>query len=66
LVYDLAAQGVHLASVYLASIIGSVTCTGSLVAFGMLDGRLGCAPINHPARDQINMGLDAATLCPGS
>lgn len=25
---------VHLASIYLASVIGSVTCTGSLVAFG--------------------------------
>ena len=25
---------VHLASIYLATVIGSVTCTGSLVAFG--------------------------------
>jgi len=57
---------VHLASIYLASIIGSVTCTGSLVAFGKLDGRLGSAPMNHPARDQINMGLGAATLGAGA
>ena len=53
---------VHLASIYLATVIGSVTCTGSLVAFGKLDGRLASAPMQHPARDQINMGLGAGTL----
>ncbi|KAL7541153.1 hypothetical protein ACHAXR_010671 [Thalassiosira sp. AJA248-18] len=57
---------VHLASIYLATIIGSVTCTGSLVAFGKLDGRMSSAPMAHPARDQINMGLGAATLGAGA
>lgn len=57
---------VHLASIYLATVIGSVTCTGSLVAFGKLDGRLDSAPMAHPARDQINMGLGAATLAGGA
>ena len=57
---------VHLASIYLATVIGSVTCTGSLVAFGKLDGRLASAPMQHPARDQINMGLGAATLGAGA
>lgn len=57
---------VHLASIYLATVIGSVTCTGSLVAFGKLDGRLESAPMAHPARDQINMGLGAATLGAGA
>ena len=57
---------VHLASVYLATVIGSVTCTGSLVAFGKLDGRLDSSPMVHPARDQINMGLGAATLGAGA
>ena len=50
---------IHLASVYLATVIGSVTCTGSLVAFGKLDGRMSSSPMQHPARDQINMGLGA-------
>lgn len=54
---------VHLASIYLATVIGSVTCTGSLVAFGKLDGRLASAPLAHPARDQINMGLGAGMIC---
>lgn len=59
-------DSVHLASVYLATIIGSVTFTGSLVAFGKLDGRLDSAPLQLQARDQINMGLGAATLGAGA
>ena len=59
-------DGVHLASIYLASVIGSVTFTGSLVAFGKLDGRLGSAPLKLAARDQINMGLGAATVGAGA
>jgi NAD(P) transhydrogenase len=53
---------VHLASIYLANIIGSVTTTGSLVAFAKLDGRLPSTPMAHPARDQINAGLGLGTL----
>jgi NAD(P) transhydrogenase len=57
---------VHLASIYLATVIGSVTTTGSLVAFGKLDGRLGSAPLQLKGRDQINLGLGAATLGAGA
>lgn len=57
---------VHLSSIYLASVIGSVTATGSLVAFGKLDGRLDSSPMQHPARDRINAGLGAATLGAGA
>jgi H+-translocating NAD(P) transhydrogenase len=59
-------DGVHLASVYLATVIGSVTFTGSLVAFGKLDGRLSSAPLKLAARDRINAGLGAATLGAGA
>lgn len=59
-------DGVHLASIYLASVIGSVTCTGSLVAFGKLDERLSSAPLKLPMRDQLNIGLGAATLGAGA
>jgi H+-translocating NAD(P) transhydrogenase subunit beta len=52
-------DAVHLASIYLATVIGSVTFTGSLVAFGKLDGRLGSAPLKLKARDRINAGLGA-------
>lgn len=59
-------DGVHLASIYLASVIGAVTFTGSLVAFGKLDGRLSSAPMKLDYRDQINMGLGAATIGAGA
>jgi len=58
-------DGVHLSSIYLASVIGSVTTTGSLVAYGKLDGKLSSAPLALNGRDQINMGLGAATLLAG-
>ena len=60
-----ALDSVHLASIYLASVIGSVTFTGSLVAFGKLDGRLDSAPLQLESRDRINMALGAATLGAG-
>jgi H+-translocating NAD(P) transhydrogenase len=59
-------DGVHLSSIYLATIIGSVTFTGSLVAFGKLDGRLSSAPLKLEHRDRINAGLGAATLGAGA
>jgi H+-translocating NAD(P) transhydrogenase len=59
-------DGVHLGSIYLASVIGSVTFTGSLVAFGKLDGRLPSAPLKLDYRDKLNAGLGAATLGAGA
>lgn len=59
-------DGVHLASIYLASVIGAVTFTGSLVAFGKLDGRLPSAPMKLEYRDQLNMGLGAVTAGAGA
>jgi NAD(P) transhydrogenase len=59
-------DGVHLASIYLATVIGSVTFAGSLVAFGKLDGRMSSVPLKLGLRDQINMGLGAATAGAGA
>lgn len=61
-----ALDGVHMSSIYLATVIGSVTTTGSLVAFGKLDGRIDSSPMKLSARDSINMGLGAATLGAGA
>jgi NAD(P) transhydrogenase len=59
-------DNIHLASIYLATVIGSITFTGSLVAFGKLDGRMSSQPLKLAGRDQINMGLGAATLGAGA
>ena len=59
-------DGVHLSSIYLAAVIGSVTTTGSLVAFAKLDGRMSSTPLQLKMRDRINAGLGAATVGAGA
>jgi NAD(P) transhydrogenase len=56
---DLAAG--TLSAIYLATFIGGVTFAGSIVAFGKLSGMMDSAPLQLPARDQINLGM--LSLC---
>jgi NAD(P) transhydrogenase len=51
-----------LSSIYLATFIGGVTFSGSLVAFGKLSGMMGSAPLQLPARDQLNLGMLGVVL----
>ncbi|KAH8053104.1 transhydrogenase [Aureococcus anophagefferens] len=53
-------------SLYLATWIGGITATGSVVAFGKLNGNLGSAALQLPNRDQINMAMGAASLGAGA
>lgn len=53
---------VRLTSIALASVIGGVTTTGSVIAFGKLNGNLTSAPLQLAQRDYINMGMGAGTL----
>merc|ERR1712060_395649 len=55
-------DGVRLSAVALATVIGGGTTTGSLVAFGKLNGNIGSAPMSLPGRDMINMGAGAAMV----
>jgi len=55
-------DGVRMGSICLATVIGGVTATGSIVAFGKLNENLSSAPMSLPGRDQINMAAGAATL----
>ena len=50
---------------FLSVLIGSVTLTGSLVAFGKLNGKLPGAPVVLPARHLINGLLVAGTIGAG-
>ncbi len=45
----------HLTEVYLGIFIGAVTFTGSLVAFGKLNGKLASKPLVLPARHLLNL-----------
>ena len=51
---------VHAVEVIADIVIGAVTFTGSVVAWGKLDGRFSGAPLLLPARHGINIGLVAA------
>ncbi len=48
---------IHNVEVYLGVLIGAVTFTGSVVAFGKLSGRVGSKPLLLPMRHQLNLGL---------
>merc|ERR1712029_815684 len=49
-------------SIFLGTYIGGVTVTGSLVAYGKLQGVLNSAPLMLPGRHAINGGLLAANV----
>ncbi len=52
-----AAETIHNAEVYLGVLIGAVTFTGSVVAFGKLNGKIGSKPLMLPMRHQLNIGM---------
>ncbi len=53
--YAGAAKTIHELEIYLGVLIGAVTFSGSVVAFGKLSGKLGGAPMLLPARHWINL-----------
>lgn len=62
MVHDMAHATVfHNLSTYLGAWMGSITATGSLIAYGKLAEKLDSAALALPMRDQINMGLGAAS-----
>lgn len=54
---------VHLVEVFLGVLIGAVTFTGSVVAFGKLSARLRSSPLMLPGRNWLN--LAAVVACGG-
>ncbi len=53
---------IHHIEIYLGVLIGAVTFTGSLIAFGKLQGVIGSNPLLLPARHWLNLGLGVAAL----
>jgi len=51
-----------LAAIYLATLIGGVTFSGSVVAFGKLAGMMSSAPLKLPIRDQLNLAMLAVCV----
>ncbi|MEA3372849.1 MAG: Re/Si-specific NAD(P)(+) transhydrogenase subunit beta [Campylobacterota bacterium] len=57
---------IHDVEIYLGILIGAVTFTGSLIAFGKLQGVIGSNPLLLPARHWLNLGLGVATVWLGA
>jgi len=54
---------IHEVEIYLGVLIGAVTFTGSVIAFGKLSARISSKPLALPARHWLNLGL--GLLCLG-
>jgi NAD(P) transhydrogenase subunit beta len=52
-----AEETIHRVEVYLGVLIGAVTLSGSVIAFGKLSGRIGGKPLLLPARHWLNLVL---------
>ncbi len=53
---------IHDVEIYLGILIGALTFTGSVVAFGKLSGKVGSKPLILPARHMLNIGIGIACL----
>jgi len=64
--YTGVAEVIHEVEIYIGVLIGAVTFSGSIVAFGKLKGIIGGKPLLLPARHWINLGLGVACLYLGA
>ena len=53
---------IHDIETYLGILIGAVTFSGSVIAFGKLSGRIGGKPLTLPGRHLFNLGLLVAAI----
>lgn len=60
-----AAKTIHELEIYLGVLIGAVTFTGSVVAFGKLCGKISGKPLLLPGRHWINLGMLVAAVLLG-
>ena len=56
---------IHNVEIYLGILIGAVTFTGSVVAFGKLSGKMGSKPLLLPMRHQLNLAILAISILLG-
>jgi len=56
------AKTIHEVEIYLGVLIGAVTFTGSVIAFGKLSARISSKPLALPARHWLNLGLGLGCL----
>lgn len=57
---------IHDVEIYLGILIGAVTFTGSVVAYGKLSGKIGSKPLLLPGRHFLNLGLLVMSIVIGA
>jgi len=57
---------IHEVEIYVGILIGAVTFSGSVIAFGKLSGKIGGSPMLIPGRHLFNLGLLIATIWLGT
>jgi NAD(P) transhydrogenase subunit beta len=57
-----ALHSVHLIEVYLGIFIGALTFTGSIIAWGKLEGKIKSNPLIYPGRHLVNIGIILASI----
>jgi H+-translocating NAD(P) transhydrogenase subunit beta len=60
-----AAHNIHLVEVYIGIFIGAVTFTGSIVAWGKLEGKVRSKALQYPGRHAVNLVLLLITIVLG-
>ncbi|GBG26917.1 NADP transhydrogenase, mitochondrial [Hondaea fermentalgiana] len=55
-------DGFHASSIYLGAFMGSITATGSVIAFGKLAEMMSTDALALPGRDALNIGMGAGSL----
>lgn len=64
--YQGAEKTIHDIEIYLGILIGAVTFSGSVVAFGKLSGKIGGKPLTLPGRHWLNLILLIVTVALGA
>jgi NAD(P) transhydrogenase subunit beta len=59
------AKTIHNVEIYLGILIGAVTFTGSVIAFGKLSGKVGSKPLMLPGRHYLNLAILIACITIG-
>ncbi|MEM7612381.1 MAG: Re/Si-specific NAD(P)(+) transhydrogenase subunit beta [Pseudomonadota bacterium] len=59
-------QTIHNVEIYLGILIGALTFSGSVMAYGKLSGRIGGSPLLLPARHWLNLGLGVVAIWLGT
>ncbi len=57
-----AAHSIHLIEIFLGIFIGSVTFTGSIIAWGKLEGKIRSKPLLYPGRHMVNLAIVVGSL----